>query len=193
VTEKSWNIYDYSTLKPKTFNLLRRTIMKKTIVILIALVITCSAFAQQTVVIKQNGILTDLATAVIGVPAAAATGLIEGTANAVSTIVSGRTTVVTTPGVGFPTINYRPPCPPPAPVVVAPAPAPVVVAPAGDVVIRGRSAYEYGVVPPTNGSTVIISGNTVIAPARVVTTPNATTVITPNPYVRPHMGHVIYP
>lgn len=169
--------------------------MKKTIIALVALVLTINAFGQ-TVVVKQNGLLTDAATAVVGVPVAAATGLIEGTARAVSTILTGSTTVVQAPApvvTGFPTINYRPPCQPPAPVVVAPAPAPVVIAPAGDVVIRGRSAYEYGVVPPTNGSTVIISDNTVIAPARVVTTPNATTVITPNPYVRPHRGYVIYP
>ena len=167
--------------------------MKKIILTLIALVITCSAFAQQTVIVKQNGILTDAATALIGVPAAAAVGILEGTANAVSTIVSGRTTVVQTPGYNFPTINYHPPCPPPAPVVVAPQPAPVVIAPTGTVVVRERSAYEYGIVPPAQTGTVIISGNTVVAPARVVVTPNATTVVTPNPYVRPHRGTVIYP
>ena len=55
--------------------------MKKT---LLAFVTVCalisSVHAQQTVVIERPGLFTDLATALIGVPAAAVTGIVEGTA-----------------------------------------------------------------------------------------------------------------
>ena len=168
--------------------------MKKTILTFVLLIaVFATVHAQQTVIVKQNGILTDAATALVGVPVAAATGLIEGTANAISTIVSGRTTVVqgvipAAPVItNFPTFNYVPPAPPARGVVVAPVQQQTIIV-NGPAVVRGRSAYEHGIVPATAGGTVVISGGTVVAPA----TPLG---VVPNPYVRPHTGRpvIVYP
>ena len=166
--------------------------MKKLITLFVLLCAVFTVNAQQTIVVKQNGILTDAATALVGVPVAAATGLIEGTANAISTIVSGRTTVVqavpAAPVItNFPTFNYVPPAPPTRGVVVAPVQQQTIIV-NGPAVVRGRSAYEHGIVPATAGGTVVISGGTVVAPA----TPLG---VVPNPYVRPHTGRpvIVYP
>ena len=101
--------------------------MKKILLSVIGLMTFATVHAQQTVVIERPGIFTDLAkaaTALVVMPAAAATGIVAGTVEAFKDVVTGSTTVVTAP----------------APVVVAPrvvvplapavvAPAPVIVAP----------------------------------------------------------------
>lgn len=75
--------------------------MKKTFLGLILGLLTISAVhAQQTVVIERPGIFTDLAdaaTALVTLPAAAATGFVAGTVEAVRDVVLGRTTIVTAP------------------------------------------------------------------------------------------------
>lgn len=141
--------------------------MKKLILSIVGLMTLTAVHAQQTVVVKQPGILTDAATAVIGVPAAAATGLIEGTANALSTIISGRTTVVQTAPNPF-AINYRPPVPPPAPVVVAPAPvvvSPPVVVPAPTVVTPAPV-----VVTPVPAPQVVVPTAPAVVPSTTIVT-----------------------
>ena len=56
-----------------------------------------SVHAQQTVVIERPGLFTDLATAIIGVPAAAVSGIVEGTVESVGSLIHGSTTVVMPP------------------------------------------------------------------------------------------------
>ena len=53
--------------------------------------------AQQTVIVQQPGILTDLSTAIIGVPAAAVSGIVSGIVEAGHNLVCGSTTIVTKP------------------------------------------------------------------------------------------------
>ena len=103
------------------------------------------------------GILTDLATALVGVPATAVTGIVVGTVEAAGSLIHGSTEIVVVP-------TARPVSPPmvvtPAP-VMAPSPAAVTLAPAaiptttiitthGDgtvtTVTRQASAYELGPV-----------------------------------------------
>lgn len=70
--------------------------MKKlTLALLLAL--TFTVVHAQTVVIERPGILTDLSTAIIGVPAAAATGIVSGIVEAGRKLVCGGTTIVTNP------------------------------------------------------------------------------------------------
>ena len=72
--------------------------MKKLILTLIlGLMAITTIHAQQTVVIERPGILTDLSTAIIGVPAAAVTGIISGIVEAGRNLVCGSTTIVTKP------------------------------------------------------------------------------------------------
>jgi len=81
--------------------------MKKILLSVIGLMTFATVHAQQTVVIERPGIFTDLAnaaTALVVMPAAAATGIVAGTVEAFKDVVTGSTTVITTP----------------APVVVAP-------------------------------------------------------------------------
>ena len=94
--------------------------MKKIILSILGLMTFATVHAQQTVVIERPGIFTDLAsaaTALVMLPSAAAAGIVAGTVEAFKEVVTGSTTVVTTP----------------APVVVAPRvvvqSAPTVVAP----------------------------------------------------------------
>ncbi len=107
--------------------------MKKLILSILGLMAFANVHAQQTVVIERPGIFTDLAnaaTALVVMPAAAATGIVAGTVEAFKDVITGSTTVVTTPAsvVVAPRVLV-----PPAPVVVLPptvvAPSPVVVAP----------------------------------------------------------------
>ena len=68
--------------------------MKKTLLGLIVSLLTVSAVhAQQVVVVERPGIFTDLATAIIGVPAAAATGIVQGVAEAGRNLISGHSVV----------------------------------------------------------------------------------------------------
>ena len=101
--------------------------MKKLILSILGLMAFANVHAQQTVVIERPGIFTDLAnaaTALVALPAAAVGGIVVGTVEGVKDVVTGSTSVVTTP----------------APVVVAPrvvvpsvpavvTPAPIIVAP----------------------------------------------------------------
>jgi hypothetical protein len=145
--------------------------MKKLIFSILGLMTFATVHAQQTVVIKRPGIFTDLAgaaTALVMLPAAAATGIVEGTVEAFRDAVAGSTTVITTPA---PVVTPPRIVAPPAPAIVTPprivapppaavvAPVPVVVAPTavpsttivtrysdGSVtsVTRQASAYELG-------------------------------------------------
>ena len=101
--------------------------MKKILLSIIGLMTFATVHAQQTVVIERPGIFTDLAnaaTALVVMPAAAATGIVAGTVEAFKDVVTGSTTVVTTPA---PVVVAPRVVVPPAPAVVAPAP--VIVAP----------------------------------------------------------------
>ena len=72
--------------------------MKKlSLALILGLLVISSLHAQQTVVIERPGILTDLSTAIIGVPAAAATGIVSGIVEAGHNLVCGSTTIVTKP------------------------------------------------------------------------------------------------
>lgn len=135
--------------------------MKKT---LLAFMTVCalisSVHAQQTVIVERPGLFTDLATALIGVPAAAATGIVEGTVEAVGALFNGSTTVVSAP----------------APVVVVPAtpiPPPQVAAPVAVVVPRKQVVVTSPIVKGVPSTTVT---TTVRSPVKV---PGAT--IIPDP------------
>ena len=131
--------------------------MKKSLLTLLLGLLTFTAVHAQTVVIQRPGILTDLATALIGVPANAVAGIVVGTMEATGSLIHGSPEVVVVP-------PARPVSPPvvvtPAPVMVSP-PAAVTLAPAaipsttiitthGDgsvtTVTRQASAYELGPV-----------------------------------------------
>ena len=131
--------------------------MKKTLLTLLLGLLTFSAVHAQTVVIQRPGILTDLATALVGVPATAVTGIVVGTVEAAGSLIHGSTEIIVMP-------PARPVSPPmvvtPAPVMATP-PAAVTLAPAtipsttiitthGDgsvtTVTRQASAYELGSV-----------------------------------------------
>ena len=135
--------------------------MKKTFLCFFAFLLTISAVqAQQTVVVERPGLFTDLATALIGVPAAAATGIVEGTVEAVGALFNGSTTVVSAP----------------APVVVVPAtpiPPPPAAAPVAVVVPRTQVVVTSPIVKGVPSTTVT---TTVRSPVKV---PGAT--IIPDP------------
>ncbi|MBO7126611.1 hypothetical protein J6W78_03600, partial [bacterium] len=70
--------------------------MKKTLLSLLLGFLSISAVhAQQTVIVQRPGIFTDIATALVAVPAAALTGIVEGTVESVGSLFNGSTTVVT--------------------------------------------------------------------------------------------------
>ena len=141
--------------------------MKKTILFVLGLMAFTAVHAQQTVVIERPGIFTDLSTALIGVPAAAATGIVQGVVEAGRTLICGGTTMVvgtpaavvqhnivtTSPIVtGWPSTSVTTTTP--APVVVAPGvavqphPTTTIVTNYGNgtsvTVTRPASAYELG-------------------------------------------------
>lgn len=167
--------------------------MKKTILVFFFGLLTISAVhAQQTVVVERPGLFTDLATALIGVPAAAATGIVEGTVEAVEALFSGSTTVVSAS----------------APVVVVPAtpiPPPPVVPPVTVVVPRKQVVVTSPIVkdvPSTTVTTTVSSpikvpGATVIPdPVTTVTTDygNGTTVTVTRPASGYELGGgIVYP
>lgn len=128
--------------------------MKKTILAIMTFCTMISVIhAQQTVVIERPGIFTDLATALIGVPAAAAVGIVEGTVESVRDIVLGSTAVVTTP----------------APVIVR---QPVVTAP---VVVQQRQVVVTSPLVAGRPSTTVVT----TTPAPVMVTPQV--VVQPQP------------
>ena len=131
--------------------------MKKTLLTLLLGLLTFTAVHAQTVVIQRPGILTDLATALVGIPATAVTGIVVGTVEAAGSLIHSSTEIIVMP-------PARPVSPPiivaPAPVMV-PSPAAVTLAPAaiptttiitthGDstvtTVTRQASSYELGPV-----------------------------------------------
>ncbi len=132
--------------------------MKKlTLALFLGLLVFTSLHAQQTVVIERPGIFTDLATALVGIPANAVTGIAVGTVEAAGSLIHGSTQTVVAP----------PARTAPAPIIVTPAPVmvtpPTIITPApvavltttiitthGDgsvtTVTRRASAYELGPV-----------------------------------------------
>ena len=107
--------------------------MKKLFLSILGFMVFSIVHAQQTVVIERPGIFTDLAnaaTALVVMPAAAATGIVAGTVEAFKDVITGSTAVITTPA---PVVIAPRVVVPPTPVVVPQpavvAPAPVVVAP----------------------------------------------------------------
>ena len=131
--------------------------MKKTLLTLLLGLLTFTAVHAQTVVIQRPGILTDLATALVGVPATAVTGIVVGTVEAAGSMFHGSTEIIVMP----PARLVSPPIiVAPAPVMV-PSPAAVTLAPAAiptttiitthcdgtvTTVTRQASSYELGPV-----------------------------------------------
>ena len=147
----------YKIKLPNFINLRKDTHMKKTLLTLLLGLLTFTAVHAQTVVIQRPGILTDLATALVGIPATAVTGIVVGTVEAAGSLIHSSTEIIVMP-------PARPVSPPiivaPAPVMV-PSPAAVTLAPAaiptttiitthGDgtvtTVTRQASSYELGPV-----------------------------------------------
>ena len=140
--------------------------MKKTLLSLLLGLLSLSAVhAQQTVIVQRPGIFTDIATALVTVPAAALTGLVEGTVESVGSLINGSTTVVTShvPAVVVPAPVVMPPrqvvvtspivTGAPSTTVVTTTPEPVVVP--GAVVVphpTTRVITDYG-----NGTTVTVT------------------------------------
>lgn len=124
--------------------------------------------AQQTIVIRRPGILTDLAEAagaIATLPLAVAEGVMIGTAEAAGSILHGSTRVVVTPA---PVVMPAPlvvstPAVVQVPVVVQPraiVSAPVVTAPASSVTVT-TSAAAAPAAPMTTITTVYRDGRTV--------------------------------
>ena len=137
--------------------------MKKILLSVLGLMTFATVHAQQTLVIERPGIFTDLAsaaTALVTLPVAAATGFVEGTVEAFRDVITGSTTVISTP----------------APVVVQPrviVPAPVSV-PNNQVTVT--SPIVVGV--PSTTVTTTVSSPIKVPGATIVPTP--TTQITTN-------------
>ena len=175
--------------------------MKKVILSIIGLMTLTAVHAQQTVVVERPGIFTDLATALIGVPAAAVTGFVEGTVEAASSLIHGSTAVVVTP----PAINVKPPVVVPPPVVVAPpvvtVPAPTIVTPPPVVVTPAPPAQVVvprvpAVIPSTTIVTTYGDGSITAVTRQASAYELGSVVITPvtpshrvgtNPHVNPYI------
>jgi len=148
----------YKIKLPNFINLRKDFLMKKTLLtLLLGLMAVTAAHAQQTVVIQRPGILTDLATALVGVPATAVTGIVVGTVEAAGSLIHGSTEIIVMP----PATPVSPPmvvtpapvmATPPAAVTLAPAaiPSTTIITTHGDgsvtTVTRQASAYELGPV-----------------------------------------------
>ena len=134
------------------------THMKKMLLtLLLGLLSFTAVHAQQTVIVQRPGILTDLATALVGVPATAVTGIVVGTVEASGSLIHGSTEIVVVPparSVSPPMVVIPAPvmATPPAAVTLAPAaiPTTTIVTTHGDgsvtTVTRQASAYELGSV-----------------------------------------------
>ena len=132
--------------------------MKKLLLLVLGLTAFTTVHAQQTVVIERPGIFTDLAnaaTALVVMPAAAAAGIVAGTVEAFKDVVTGSTTVVTTP---TPVVVAPRVVVPSAPAVVAPAPVvvqtPAVVAPAPVIVAPPIISPECYRTPHVSTTTI---------------------------------------
>ena len=122
--------------------------MKKTLLTLLLGLLTFTAVhAQHTVVIERPGILSDLATALIGVPATAVTGIVVGTVKAASSLIHGSTEIVVMP---------------PA----RPVPAPTLIAPASIVVASPVAVPHVPAVVPTTTIVTTHSDGTVTTVTR---------------------------
>ena len=132
--------------------------MKKVILSIIGLMALTAVHAQQTIVVQRPGIFTDLATALVGVPAAAVTGFVEGTVEAASSLIHGSTSVVVT----SPAINVKPPVIVPSPVVVAP---PVVTVPTPTIVTPSSV-----VVTPVPAPQVVVPAAPAVIPSTTIVT-----------------------
>lgn len=136
--------------------------MKKILFSILGLMTLTAVHAQQTVVIERPGIFTDLAsaaTALVTLPVAVATGFVEGTVEAFRDVVTGSTTVITTPSpvVVQPRVITPAPVVAPAPVVVQPAPVvvtPPVVAPAPVIVAPPVVSPECYRTPHVSTTTI---------------------------------------
>ena len=125
--------------------------------------------AQQTIVIRRPGILTDLAEAagaIATLPLAVAEGVMIGTAEAAGTLLHGSNRVVVTPA---PVVMPAPlvvstPAVVQVPVAVQPraiVPAPVVTAPASSVTVTTSASVAAPAAPMTTITTVYRDGRTV--------------------------------
>ena len=75
-------------------------IKKKILAILVFCAVTSVVHAQQTVIVRRPGILTDLAEAagaIAALPLVLAEGIVEGTAEAAGALLHGSTQVIVTP------------------------------------------------------------------------------------------------
>ena len=131
--------------------------MKKTLLTLLLGLLTFTAVHAQTVVIQRPGILTDLATALVGVPANTVTGIVVGTVEAAGSLIHGSTEIVVMPPatpISPPIVVTPAPVMATSPVAVSLAPAAIptttIVTTHGDgtvtTVTRQASAYELGPV-----------------------------------------------
>lgn len=160
--------------------------MKNIIFSVIGLLTFATVHAQQTIVIERPGIFTDLAnaaTALIVIPAAATTGIVAGTFEAVKEVVTGTATIVT----HAPPVLVTPRVVVPPPAVVAPAPvivsSPAVVAPA-PVVPTTTIITQHGdgsVTAVTRQASAYELGPNVIIPV------DPTHRVGPSPYVNPYV------
>ena len=122
--------------------------MKKTLLTLLLGLLTFTAVhAQHTVVIERPGILTDLATALVGLPATAVTGIVVGTVEAAGSLIHGSTEIVVMP---------------PA----RPVPAPTLIAPASIVVASPVAVPHVPAVVPTTTIVTTHSDGTVTTVTR---------------------------
>ena len=132
--------------------------MKKLLLsLLLGLLTFIAVHAQQTVVVQRPGIFTDLATALISIPANAVTGIVTGTVESAGSLIHGSTEIVVVPPTRpVPTQIVVAPAPvvvsPPAIVTSAPAaiPTTTIITTHGDgtvtTVTRQASGYELGSV-----------------------------------------------
>ena len=161
--------------------------MKKFIIALSVFAsIIASSFAQSTIVVERPGLLTDLSTALIGVPAAAATGIVQGVVEAGRNLVCGSTTVVTTPVPRQVVVTSPSPIVVPSTTVTTTTPAPVYIGPG--TVVQYPSTTQITTIYG-NGTSVTVTrpasgyelGPNVVYPAAPGTR------VGPSPFVNPYI------
>ena len=162
--------------------------MKKLIITLFVLIaVSVSSFAQNNVVVVERpGIFTDIATALVGVPCAAASGLVQGVCEAGRNLVSGTTTVVTTPAPRQVVVTSPAPIVVPSTTITTTTPAPVYVSPGVAVQYPSTTSITtvYG-----NGTSITVTrpasgyelGTNVVYPAAPGTR------VGPSPFVNPYI------
>ena len=146
--------------------------MKKFILAVILIAAFVGSAHAQTVVVERPGLFTDLSTALIGIPAAAVTGFVEGTVESIGSLITGSTTMVTT---------SAPPC------VIAPAP---IVVPNNQVVVTSPivTGVPSTTVVTTTSAPIAVPGGTFIPTptTRVITNYGNGTSVT---VTRPASGY----